>query len=76
MCAALDAAEDFVDIGRVDVGVWRRELESYGAGKERKRKILKDECAPCVLMNRPSFRSAPRIWESSDTRRVMFASRD
>jgi hypothetical protein len=44
------------------------------AGTERKRKIMKDECAPCMLMNCPSFRAAPRIWESFDTRRVMFAS--
>jgi hypothetical protein len=33
MCAVLDAAENFVDVGRVGVGVWRRELESYGLAK-------------------------------------------
>jgi hypothetical protein len=44
------------------------------AGKERKRKIMKDECAPRVLMNCPSFRAALYIWESLDTRQVMFVS--
>jgi hypothetical protein len=37
-------------------------------------KIMKDECAPRMLINCPSFRAAPHIWESLDTRRVMFAS--
>jgi hypothetical protein len=35
---------------------------------------MKDECVTCMLMNYQSPRTATRIWESSDTRRVMFAS--
>lgn len=35
---------------------------------------MRNECAPCMLMNCPSFRAAPRIWESLDTKRVMLAS--
>jgi hypothetical protein len=35
---------------------------------------MKGECAPSMLMNCPSFREAQRIWESLDTRRVMFVS--
>jgi hypothetical protein len=54
-----------------NVGVWRRGLESYGL---EQRERMKDECAPGMLINCPSFRAAPRIWESLDTRRVMFAS--
>jgi hypothetical protein len=50
------------------------QVRELRAGTERKGKIMKDECAPGMLINCPSFRAAPRIWESLDTRRVMFAS--
>jgi hypothetical protein len=37
VCAVLDAAKDFVDFGREDVGVWRRGLDratGWKRGKE------------------------------------------
>lgn len=69
MRTVLNAAEDFVDFGGQDVRVWLADQKEMRAGE---RETM--ECAPCMLMNCPSFSAAPRILESLDTKRVIFAS--
>jgi hypothetical protein len=74
VCAVPDAAEEVAGTRRENVGCLASRVRELRAGTKRKRKIMKDECAPGMLINCTSFRVAPRIWESFGTRRVMFAS--